>query len=864
MNKQYIFIALLYVLYCASPITAAQPDWSLSLQVDLGTDQGQNFGTLFELVDPAGQVIAGAGYVGAYNTQSRSDRRSLQFFVKPQQNPSFQPRRLPRPTTNAGTYLHEFNGDLFSKSRGGKDQQLKRLDKSEQNWTPDTTSTPFKVHVADGVLSSDSSSINFNGKSILNIKPDQGTLAERYYANGFLVFRLHNQKANPPVNRLVATPWNSTQSGPIDWQSSPSINMGTPREFVYAYGQLQGQVVAATNTGGLYVFDGTTWKTVLEPDTNVSFQIYTMINYRDQLLMGQYPTGEIFTYDGQNLHHVPDWPPAIPGVRKQAREAQTLTIYGGDLYCGVWPWGEVWKTADPTAGWQFSGRMFTHPEPTDKTVHPYENETKQLGSVLNRWGQRVTSLIPLGDSLYISTSSKGGNAYEPKYKFLAGEKWKEYGSVYQFTQPGSLVVNTQWTNGPTNFQFKIHQGKLQILQDGKLLGTAPAPTQPTGDLVSAKVNLQKGIFGPYRGKSIKHHTIEESPKAPFLGAYIDMNRCFHKDDNPTVAREKIEAELDRFRDVGLNTIMPKCTTSSGRANYPSSIIPTRSFPDWDPLQHFIAGARQRNLQVWPSICMMVCGHDHPAGILKQHPDWAMRNLEGDPIGYISPGHPEARKWLVSMLEELVKKYNPDGLLLDYLRYHNRPIQLDAYSAALFEKEIATSSPLSEEEKKQRLQAFRERLLTELMEQIHTSLRRMKPDLKLSIYSWGPHVLENHRVAQDWQTWVERGYLDMVNISGYLYPERNGEDYLTLFEEKLRLSKKIAKATGRQIPITFALGVRTSHGEVSSAKQIGQLLQAAKKADADGVAFFTWAYLQPWLDEVVAGDSLKVYRTNKAE
>jgi uncharacterized lipoprotein YddW (UPF0748 family) len=341
-----------------------------------------------------------------------------------------------------------------------------------------------------------------------------------------------------------------------------------------------------------------------------------------------------------------------------------------------------------------------------------------------------------------------------------------------------------------------------------------------------------------------------------------MHRCFAKGDDPATARDKINAELDRYRDSGLNTIMPKCTTSSGRANFPSRIISTHTYTEWDPLEQFITGARKRNLAVWPSICMMVCGHDHPQGILAEHPEWAMRNLAGEPIGYISPGHPEARKWIVSLLEEVVRKYQPDGLLLDYLRYHNRPIQLDAYSADLFEKELATAGPLSEEEKKKQLQAFRERLLTELMEQIHISLRNLKPDLKLSIYTWGPHILENHKVAQDWQTWVERGYLDMLNVSGYLYPERNGEDYLTQLEEKLRTAKTIVAETGRPIPVTFALGVRTSHGEVKSSEQIGQILDAAKRADLEGVAFFTWDYLQPWLQGVVEADSLSGFNTSE--
>lgn len=493
-------ISLLLTPYSS---VAAQPDWNLTLQVDLGTDLGQNFGTLFQLVDENDQVIAGAGYVGSYNTQSRSDRRALHFFVKPEQDESFQPTVLPKPTTDAGTYLYDFDGKLFSKGRGGKDSQLKLWNTNSKSWSEEKTIPPFGVSVADGVLASDQQHIYYNDNTILTVDPSQGVLSERYYANGYLVFRRHGKVDSQAVNQLIACPWKSSQSDPIDWKAGQAIDMGTPNEFVYAYGQLESQIVAATNTGGLYVFDGSTWKTVLEPDTTVSFQIYTILNYGDKLLMGQYPTGEIFTYDGTTLKHVPDWPPAIPGVQKRAREAQTLTIYGGNIYAGVWPWGEVWKTADPTAGWQFSGRMFSHPEPTDKTTHPYEAETDRLKQVLNRWGQRVTSLVPVDDSLYISTSSKGGTAYDTRFNFLTETEANQYGAVYQYRHPGTLVATTQWSEGKTTIDFRIAQGKLEVRQDGKLIGSAQAASQNLADLKSAKLQLGTGLFGPYRGKSIQ-------------------------------------------------------------------------------------------------------------------------------------------------------------------------------------------------------------------------------------------------------------------------------------------------------------------------------------------------------------------------
>lgn len=486
----------------------ADAEYTQKVRVDFGQDIGQNFGTLFEAVDVQGTVVAGAGFAGSYNTQSRSDRRSLHFFIKSRREPEFKPLPLPRPTTDAGTYLFDYDSRLFSKGRGGKDPKLRYWDGDAHQWKVDDKTAAYSVRIGKRVLSSDTRGVYFDGQPLLILKPDDGALAERYYANGALVFRRFDVKAKPPVNELVACRWTNTQTEPVTLDGGRTIAMGTPREFVYAYGQvqdgnLQGQIVAATNTGGLYVFNGHTWKTILEPDTKVSFQIYAMINYGNRLLMGQYPTGELFSYDGNELAHLPGWPPAMPGVSKNAREAQTLTIYGGDLYAGVWPWGEVWKYGGLPIDWKFQQRMFTHPKTTAKTTHPYEEETKKLGAVLNQWGQRVTSLVPLGDTLFISTSSKGGNPYEPKFTFLAKNKWKEYGAVYAHRQLGALVVPTTWPDGPTTFEFRVHQGKMTVSQDGKILGSANAPQEPTGSLAESIVHWGQGTFGPFRGKALQ-------------------------------------------------------------------------------------------------------------------------------------------------------------------------------------------------------------------------------------------------------------------------------------------------------------------------------------------------------------------------
>lgn len=349
------------------------------------------------------------------------------------------------------------------------------------------------------------------------------------------------------------------------------------------------------------------------------------------------------------------------------------------------------------------------------------------------------------------------------------------------------------------------------------------------------------------------------PRQPFMGAYIHMSHVFADvKDDATARREAIARSMERFKTSGLRVVMPYATATSGAARFDSRIIPERQFADWDPLAVFVEESRKRGLRVWPVVCVITSGHDKPKGILREHPEWALRNKEGKPLGYLSPCHPKAREWIVSVMAEIVTQYRPDGILLDYLRYPNHAIQLDPESQARFEKENPGYASADAAAKKQMLQAFRERELTELTRMISEATRRLKPDIQLGLYTWGPHVTKSHPVAQMWPTWAARGYLDMVNVSGYCFEKNYGQKYLEVFERRLADALQLMQETGGTAQMTFTLGVKTSHGQIERAEEIEQYLDIASRVGMRGVAVFTWPYLQRFIDEVDEAGYLRAY------
>ena len=90
---------LLSVLFFAtSAVCAEEPVAHWRTTVDLGRDGGQPFGSLFEARDAKGRLVAGAGFEEVYNTRFRSNRHTVQFFVRPAKGGDrFRIERLPHP-----------------------------------------------------------------------------------------------------------------------------------------------------------------------------------------------------------------------------------------------------------------------------------------------------------------------------------------------------------------------------------------------------------------------------------------------------------------------------------------------------------------------------------------------------------------------------------------------------------------------------------------------------------------------------------------------------------------------------------------------------------------------------------------------
>ena len=493
------------------------PDWlsadpgKIRITVDRGEDVGQAFGSLFEVSSEDGTLVVGAGFQNAYNTRYRADRHQLQFFVRPKNGErDCRVEELPRPNDQlTGCYLFSQDGVVYS-TYGG----VKKWHSDSKSWQEAATSdggTHETMRVGSGLLKFGDSSVSFDDKIILSA-PSEGSYQMFFYANGRLCFYHVNRGDGPyrpwtddneGFSKLYACPWKPGE-GEVDLSKAVVRTLAIVGETTFAWGVLGEQIVTGSNIGGGYRFDGDKWWMMVEPLLGASYQLYSSVIYRDHLLMGHYPSGRVFEFDGTDIRDVPTSLPAPSAVSKSAREAQTTILYGGEIFAGVWPWGELWRFHPDLRRWEVQQRMFDHPEPSTKVTHPYDEENAD-GKPRNYWGQRVTSLVSSGSHLFVATSAKSPAEWDSnRAPWLAPDKWKSYGSVYRIAVPGHLSVATIWTEGATTFEFGFAGKQLTVHQDGELLGESAIPEEWATRLrwPSEAVQLGKGLYGPFSGPSI--------------------------------------------------------------------------------------------------------------------------------------------------------------------------------------------------------------------------------------------------------------------------------------------------------------------------------------------------------------------------
>lgn len=221
----------------------------------------------------------------------------------------------------------------------------------------------------------------------------------------------------------------------------------------------------------------------------------------------------------------------------------------------------------------------------------------------------------------------------------------------------------------------------------------------------------------------------------------------------SISKQKAELDriLDQLQQAGINQVLLQ-TRIRATTIYPSryepwdgclSGFPGKS-PGYDALQYAIDACHRRGMELHAWIVAIPIGKWNGTGcrnLRKTHPGM-LRKIGDD--GYMNPENPQTARYLADICEEITRRYDIDGIHLDYIRYPETwSIKVPAQRGRDY--------------------------ITHIVRTINQRVKPIKPYLKLSCapigkyddltryqsYGWNAYS----RVCQDAQGWLQAGLMD---------------------------------------------------------------------------------------------------------
>ena len=227
--------------------------------------------------------------------------------------------------------------------------------------------------------------------------------------------------------------------------------------------------------------------------------------------------------------------------------------------------------------------------------------------------------------------------------------------------------------------------------------------------------------------------------------------------------------LDQLKAANFNTILFQ-TRARSDVFYPSSFEPfsniltgkTGKHPGYDPLAFAIEECHKRGMECHAWMVTIPLGtRKHIAAqgkhaITQKHKSICV-SYRGE--YYLNPGHPDTKKYLMSLVREVVEKYDVDGVHFDYLRYPEHA------------KHFPDKAQYRKHGKGRSLTQWRRDNITEIVRYIYKEVKTIKPWVKVSSSPVGKYDDTTrypsqgwnalHVVHQDVQGWLAEGIQDQI-------------------------------------------------------------------------------------------------------
>lgn len=231
------------------------------------------------------------------------------------------------------------------------------------------------------------------------------------------------------------------------------------------------------------------------------------------------------------------------------------------------------------------------------------------------------------------------------------------------------------------------------------------------------------------------------------------------------------------------------------------------------------------------------------GYLAQLARWTRGQSDTVEGLFLSPIPEASQDYTVSVVRDLLERYDLDGLHLDYIRYPTAEFDYSPTALRAFREHLTPEVAAADLERLARLEPrdiliwtktypqawerFRLDRLTRLVERIRAVLSDTRPGAPLSAAVVPEAADARQRKLQDWSAWAARGMLDVVCPMAYATDVR---DFARQIDDA------VAGAQGQ--PVWAGVGAWRL-----TVSQAAGHLRAARRRDVAGVVLFSYDSLQ---------------------
>ena len=491
-------------------------------------------------------------------------------------------------------------------------------------------------------------------------------------------------------------------------------------------------------------------------------------------------------------------------------------------------------------------------------------------------------------------ASYSGNIEVPEDGYVLsghGEAKEALASVYQYggevqldlrgmqvvmmTTPSTYLYNAE-------YQFEQLTTKLEQAKENLLyLDYATLETEIEeleSDISEAKAAFKKCDFELAMDKIEKASEAWESLQYAMIESHPVENRAVWYRSTEK-SDEEVRATVEKMKTLGVNTIYLETWYNGRFIGYSDNELIAHSVQNgsYDAMEGFVRICHENGIEVHAWVENFFVGtvesQEQTNQALTDHFEgrWLMDRKGKNTFYYsvsntnfifLNPYDKEVREMLVDFYQEIITKYNVDGIHLDYIRFPELNYGTDDFGyneniVSAWQKENNTDvdpATLKSGELHDSWVTFRQEIINSFVGEVYGMICDTDPSVWLSaaVYPGIPDIKED--IFQDCENWVQNGYVDELFSMSYgannAYVSDNAAKFVALAGDDCFYSTGIS-AFGETAPVDFALQMTEVTGQ-----------------GADGVAIFSLANINGtnYQTEITEGAfrdaSVQVYDLNE--